>query len=545
MKRRILQILFIFSSTFIFNTSIQANICLNITLPEHSDYIHRGDIRVESFDSTIISGNLFTPKSQPPAAGFPLIIFVNSWVLDEHEYLVQAAQFAKKGYMVFSYSSRGWGCSGGMVNVVGEKDMQDLSAIVDWFTAQQPIDPDNIGISGISYGSGISLMGLAKEPRIKTAVAMSTWASLTDSLYQHQTPRAFWGFFLVSSGLITANLDPVVADNYLNLLFNKDIPQTIAWSESRSVGNVINLINERNAPVYLANNFGDNLFQPNNLLKFYSQLTVPKRIDLNQGTHASGEGFGLVGLDNYTWNNTHRWFDHWLKGEDNGIADQKPVTMLAKVPADSNFYQRQEFADWPLPTANEETFYLKARGVFSNGGLSSQPYTPWWTQTNRIYSGLDTFATTGIPLLSAILDGHLATPVKTSMSFISRLNGIVFESGKLDHSMKIRGIPKIHLNITPSYPKMQLNAYLYDVSGDIGTLITHGPVTLYQADTGSTNSIDWELVATAYDIPKGHKLAIAFDTFDILYGVPTVLPYSVAFKFKSNQQSEIKLPVVP
>ncbi len=92
---------------------------------------------------------------------------------------------------------------------------------------------------------------------------------------------------------------------------------------------------------------------------------------------------------------------------------------------------------------------------------------------------------------------------------------------------------------------MQLNAYLYDVDGNTGTLITHGPVTQHEAAAGKTRELDWKLVATAYDIPAGHRLAIAFDTFDILYGVPTLVPYSISFKFDNSQQSEISLPVIP
>ncbi|WP_216825012.1 alpha/beta fold hydrolase [Agarilytica rhodophyticola] len=521
----------------------QANICLEIKLPQHPNYTFDDDINVISYDNTTIAGNILVPKHPPSEKGFPAIIFVNSWVVEEHEYLIQAAQFAEKGYVVFSYSARGWGCSGGEVNVAGEKDIKDLSSIIDWLIANYPIDSQNIGISGISYGSGISLMGLAKEPRIKTAVAMSTWASLTDALYQQQTPRFFWGFLLVSSGLLTANMDPIIAQNYNNLLTNRNIPSTLSWAEERSVKNFVNLINERNAPVYLANSFGDNLFQANNLLKFFSRLSGPKRLDLNQGTHASAEGLGLLGFDNFTWRNTHRWFDYWLRGIETGIIQEPPVSTLTKVPAANQYYQRNFFENWPSNTIGEEEFHLLPRGLLSNGELSRQPYSSYWTKTNKIFSGLDTFATTGIPILSELLDGQLRTPVRTPLALINRANGIVFEGPRLSQTMKIRGIPKIKLNVRPSLKKLQLNAYLYDVHAGVGTLISHGPITLYNAERGQTQELEWEMVATAYDVPAGHKLAIAIDTFDALYAVPTLLPYSASFKFQRDLSSTLTLPV--
>lgn len=544
MIKNIYRFIFPFLYISLLSMTSHANICIEIKLPPHPNYTFDDSIEIESFDGTTIAGNVLTPTTPPNRNGFPAIIFINSWVVEEHEYLAQAAQFAEKGYLVFSYSARGWGCSGGEVNVAGDKDISDLSTIVDWLIANYPVDSENIGISGISYGSGISLLGLAKEPRIKTAVAMSTWASLSDALYQQQTPRFFWGFLLLSSGLLTANMAPIIAENYVNLLTTTNIPETLAWSEERSVKNLVNLINERSAPVYLANSFGDNLFQANNLLKFYSQLTGPKRLDLNQGTHASAEGLGLLGLDNYTWNNTHRWFDYWLRGENNGIEQELPVTMLTKVPASNNYYQRNQFDDWPIPNIENETFHILPRGLISNGDLSRQPYLSYWSKTNKIYSGLDTFASTGIPILSELLDGHLRAPVRTPLAFINRVNGIVFKSSRLSEPLKIRGIPKIKLNVSSSLSKMQLNAYLYDVSGGIGTLITHGPVTLHNLTRGKTTELEWELVATAYDVPAGHKLAIAFDTFDVLYGVPTLIPYSASFKFNRNISSKITLPVI-
>ena len=66
------------------------------------------------------------------------------------------------------------------------------------------------------------------------------------------------------------------------------------------------------------------------MLDYFAQLTVPKRLDLNNGIHATAEIGGLLGLSNFVWDNTHDWFDHWLKGEANGIMDGPAVTMKKK-----------------------------------------------------------------------------------------------------------------------------------------------------------------------------------------------------------------------
>ncbi|MCB1179593.1 MAG: alpha/beta hydrolase, partial [Leptospiraceae bacterium] len=130
---------------------------------------------ITSFDGTKIDGNIFVPSSASKDSKRPVVIFINSWALNEYEYLVPAAKLAKKGYIVFSYSTRGFGKSEGLINVAGPKDMKDLSAVIDYLELNYPIQKGNIGLSGISYGGGTSLLGLANEPRVRTAVAMSGW----------------------------------------------------------------------------------------------------------------------------------------------------------------------------------------------------------------------------------------------------------------------------------------------------------------------------------------------------------------------------------
>ncbi|ARU55042.1 acyl esterase [Oleiphilus messinensis] len=525
--------------TTLFSSLAQGNICVELNLPPHEDFTFNDVIDIPSIDGVTIDANLFTPTSEPGPNGFPTIIFVNSWVLEEHEYIVQAAQFAQKGYQVLSYSARGWGCSGGLIDVVGPKDMQDLNAIVDWLQANTAADMDNIGISGISYGSGISLMGLAHEPRIKTAVAMSTWGSLQDSLYNQESPNLVWGGLLVSTGYITGTMNPEITENFGNLITHQNIDETISWAAKRSPGNAVELINERNAPVYLANNFADHLFNVNQIMKFYQQLDVPKRLDINQGTHASGEGFGLIGLNNYTWSNAHDWFDYWLKGEDNGMMARAPVTMLRDLSD-----QREEYTDLPVPGATATTFYMGPRTWFSQGELRETPYSSWFSINNSIASGLDSGATTGIPLLSPLLD-QFKIPVKASIPLINRIHGMVYQTDRLSETMKIRGIPELTLNLSSSGSKMQLIGYLYDVDAwGMGTLITHGPVTLHEATPGKRTSVDFELLAASYDVPEGHRLAVAFDTLDLLYSPPTLAPYSVTFKHSKSFQSTLRIPTV-
>lgn len=539
-----------FLSFFFFGPLTWAADCAQWQIPNTERYQFE-NIELISQDSTHISANVFTPLQDSPVAGFPAIIFINSWSLNEYEYVLQAKEFAEKGYAVLSYSTRGFGCSGGVVDVASSNDMADLRAAVDYLHSRTDVDHQNLGVSGISYGAGISLIGLAQDARIKTAVAMSTWASLEQALYGQETARLFWGFLLTQSGKLSGNLSPEVEQNFQSLLRNENIDYIRQWSAERSPLHYINLVNERQAPVFIANNLGDNLFQANSVIQYYKQLQGPKRLELNQGTHVSGEGLGLFGVENYTWNNVHKWFDFWLKSQvqsPDGLANFE--TESVSILTDLN-YQREEYHYFPdeSPKATNIRFYMEPRGWFSRGKLTTERNDIRPT-TNRIYSGLDSGASTGIPVLSALLDGHFRLPVHFPIALLNRANGIAFQSERLSESMKIRGIPKLHLQIKSSFRFLHVVAYLYDVDKNgIGTLITHAPLSrhdldLYQTESQQEGALQMELVATAYDVAEGHRLALVLDTYDLLYDVPTFLPYQLSLHFGPGLESHLSFPVI-
>lgn len=496
-------------------------------------------VNIISADGTKLAANLFHPNAASADNRYPAIIFVNSWSLDEHEYLAQALQFAKKGYIVLSYSTRGFGFSEGKINVAGPKDMEDLDAVLDWLEDNTQVDVQNIGMAGISYGSGISLLGLANKNRVKTSVCMSGWTKLAESLYGGETPRLVWGSLLIGIGYVTGRMDPSIAHHFANMLKRENVDATYAWADARSALTYVNKINAGNKPVYLSNNFQDDLFQPNSILEFYKQVTSPKKLDLNQGMHASAELTGLIGLQNYVWDNAHDWFDYWLKGEDTGIMDDPTVTMEQKL-ADS----RDSYSDWPAPGATTKTYYLKPRSLFKKGKLQTSPNGN--TKSTKIYSGLDTLATTGVPILTSITEAHLDLPTISNVNLISRINGVVYHGPEEPTTLKIRGESSMKLRISSSRDAAHLVAYLYDVSsGGTAKLITHGTVTRHEMDREKVYDTTLRFVATSYDVPAGHKLAVAIDTFDLMYAPPTLRLYSLKFHHSGNQQMTLDIPLVP
>ena len=500
-------------------------------------YQYQDGLRISSHDGVRLAASVFTPHGASTANPAPAVVFVNSWALEHHEYLAQAAKLADKGYVVLSYATRGFGLSGGLVNVAGPDDMKDAKAVVDWLLANTPSDPARIGIGGISYGAGISLLAAANDARISAVVAMSGWANLAESLYGGNTPDAVFGGILVGAGYLTGRMDPIIAQQYGNLLLHHDIPATLAWAGQRSPQTVIDVLNARGVPIYLSQNFRDELFEPNASMRFYSALTGPKKLDLNLGNHATAELGGLLGLRNHVWGNVQRWFDYWLRDQDNGILADAPVSMAVKLDQ-----QRDTFADWPSAEVQDKTFYLGPRGWFSNGDLRSSPSSA--NASNTFSAGLLSGATAGIPVISSTFEAHLQAPITAFIPGINRALAIVYESDRFDQTQRIRGIPQLELWLRPSNERFQTIAYLYDLDNwGVGTLITHGPVTVLDAVPGQDRKVQIELIATAYDLPAGHRLALAIDTADPQYSAPTLNYYQLTVPYSSGKQSRLVLPV--
>ena len=81
-----------------------------------------------------------------------------------------------------------------------------------------------------------------------------------------------------------------------------------------------------------------------------------------------GADSGAIDLDGINL----RWFDHWLKGIDNGVMNEPPVRIF--VMGDNLWRDEQE---WPLSRAQSVNYYLRSQGkanaIGGDGSLSTQP----------------------------------------------------------------------------------------------------------------------------------------------------------------------------
>jgi predicted acyl esterase len=465
----------------------------------------------------------------------PAVVFVNSWGLNDAEYLAQAASLAGKGYVVLSYTTRGFWGSGGFIDTAGPKDIADVSTVVDWLIGNNAADPARIGLAGVSYGSGISLIAAGHEPRIKAVAAMSTWSDLVESLYGGSTRHGQAVGLLKFAAELTGRPGPELS-RMLKLYFdNEEHEEVKRWARVRGAAHHLAAINENRPAILLANAYGDSLFGPNPLIDFYGRLTGPKRLELAPGDHAVAEATGLVGLPNTVWTSVHRWFDQHLAGVDTGIAGEAPVVVHPRGAA-----QAEGYADWSAMATRSERYRLGAmRWYDGTGSLGGNAGTGW---DRKVWSGVDTVANGGIAILTNGWEALTGIPPIAWLPAVNRLNAAVWVSEPMATTGKIRGIPKMRMTLTPTAADGTVVCYLYDVDAlGTGRLITHQPWSGGAANVAS--SIDVAFPATAYNVPAGHRLALIMDTEDPLYLDVNRLGHSVTFGSPGADPSWVEIPL--
>ncbi|MER5939993.1 CocE/NonD family hydrolase [Streptomyces sp. NPDC001928] len=470
---------------------------------------------------TTLKANVVTPAGADGKRSYPLLVMPTSWGLPQVEYFAQAQKLANSGYVVVSYNVRGFWQSGGEIEVAGPPDIADASKVIDWALANTPADAQHIGMAGVSYGAGISLLAAAHDKRVRAVAALSGWADLIGSIYSGRTQHLQAAGLLDGASLVTgrqsAEIRQVFNDFYAsNLSKEQDI---INWGKKRSVATYLDQLNDSGSAVMMANAWGDTIFPPNQYADFYEKLTGPKRLEFRPGDHATAELTGLFGLPNDVWTDTERWFDHYLKGEDNGINRELPVQLKSRAGGGYEGYP-----DWKSVGATNRKINLAG--------------------TTTIRTNVDSGANGGVVFLSSILDQVAQLPPMASIPLIPRFWAGVWQSEKYATAQQIRGTAKLHTTVTPTKESGTLVAYLYDVGPlGLGKLVSNAPYTFHGRTPGQPFGVDLELYSTAYDVPAGHRLALVVDTVDPLYIEHNPSGARLTFSSPANDPSYVSIPL--
>lgn len=493
-------------------------------------YFKMQSLTITGANGTKLPAHVYIPVTTPPDGGFPAIIFIHSWGLNEWEYEAQMIKYARRGYITLSYDCRGWGLAGGNIGTAGSLELEDLNKVVDWTLANTPVNSDKIGSIGISYGGGQSLLALKFEPRIKTVVAMSCWSDLQEGLAPDDSAKWFWATILVGTAAFRA--EPEMFAWLQSYIMGVNLEPTKEAFKLRSAQTYLNDINRRQPPppVFIVNGMNDDLFTTRQIVKFYEGYQGEKKLMLANGIHATSEAPGLLGLTSAIWDDTGDWFDYWLKGENNGIMEKPRFSIYQKWTGSQG-----TFADWPVPS-NSMPLYLSSGTLSLSEGKGS----------TAVIRNAGSEASSGIPALSPLLDTLNIPWIGASPDDLNSSRGsMALDSDVLVRPVTVVGTPYIHARVIPDDGTYQLNFMIYDVD-EKGTasLVTHSPITIREGTANQEQQIDLRMNVVSYRFQSGHRIRLVVSSQDLAYVLPMPNSFTVKVVMGGGSGTRLDLPVI-
>ncbi|HEX6340893.1 MAG TPA: alpha/beta fold hydrolase [Umezawaea sp.] len=176
-----------------------------------------------SAERVSLETSLFLPERTPA----PAVLLAHGFGGDKHSVDTDARELAEAGFVVQTYSARGFGRSTGKIGLnAPDAEVADARALVDRLAARPdvvldgPGDP-RIAVSGASYGGSLSLLLAGTDRRVDALVPVITYNDLAQGLLPNAvserevdgtTPapggfapggvfKSSWGGFLYSMGL--------------------------------------------------------------------------------------------------------------------------------------------------------------------------------------------------------------------------------------------------------------------------------------------------------------------------------------------------------
>jgi pimeloyl-ACP methyl ester carboxylesterase len=148
------------------------------------DYI---DVTLSTEDDLTLHG-WYIPSTNRAA-----VILVHAFNGNRTGTIYHAALLAKHGYGVLLYDTRAQGESEGDVNALGWEDYLDVFAALDYLQQRAEVDPERVGVLGLSAGAKAALYAAAQTDEIAAVVAEGTrWRTFEDLLLAIEPDEYIW-----------------------------------------------------------------------------------------------------------------------------------------------------------------------------------------------------------------------------------------------------------------------------------------------------------------------------------------------------------------
>ncbi len=210
-----------------------------------------------------------------------------------------------------------------------------------------------------------------------------------------------------------------------------------------------------------------------------------------------------------------RWFDRWLKNEQNGVDEEKPVKLFIMGP---DVWREED--DWPLPDTQWRSCYLhsKGRASINEGHLNFEAPVAHEPADTFLYDPRHPVPTIGgATFLPGLFIGANAGP-RDQRSISDRQDVLCYTSDRLDADLELTGPITLALFVRSSAPDTDFTGKLVDIHPDgREILITDGILRVRYRNgfdrpelmtPGEIYRVEIDLVATATVLFSGHRLRL-------------------------------------
>ena len=512
--------------------------------------------------------------TRPDAEGrFPGIMEYNPYrrikkALSDYreEYPPAVPYLAERGYVVVQFDVRGTGNSGGWSkDIYSADERRDGYDMVEWI-ARQPWCNGNVGMVGKSYSAVVQWqVAVQAPPHLKAIIVRSA----NDNVYTEWTypggalrPYMFDSYSPLMNAWNFSPPDPDLAGEKWSEIWQQRLENSQPWGigyisnpldgpywQDRSLSTNYSAVQ---CPVFVIAGWSD--CYPTALLRAFSNLKVPhKRALVGPWGHWYGEeGHAVPGPRIDTRPLYLEWFDHWLKGIDNGVMDEPPVTFFvkqysppsARMPLEEKGFWRSE-REWPIARTRYTPLYFHPHGKMSRESYEASaeerdeyPYNPAVGITSGMHWG------------GGILPWGMPIDQRRDEAY-----SVTYTTPPLEDDLEVTGTPTAVVFISSTAEVAYFRVKLIDVAPD-GTskLVRYGGLNATHRDShfepepltpGQVYELKVDLKAMSYIFGTGHQIRVAIASADIQNAWPTPEPAINTIHRGSRYPSHIILPVIP
>lgn len=431
---------------------------------------------------------------------------------------------AERGYVLVQCDVRGTGSSSGHCSdMYSDDEREDGLEMIDW-CSRQDWSTGAVGMIGKSYEAVVQWQMAAQNPlALKAIVVRSGGVALANEFSNPGGSIRPWMFEAYAPWMTAFNFappDPTLtgvrwADIWKERLENST-PWGISFISNLSDGDywrrrsVAPDFDRVKCAVLLIEGWAD--WYSSAQLHAFQRLAAPRKVLIGPWGHFYADerdcypGPRIDARIEYL-----KWFDHHLKGIENGVMDEPPVTVFVREWQNPELICPEEpgrwlsSSEWPPRGTDARTWNLSEKEAVASSPIDGRDSFEFRPSVGMAMGrlGLGTTQPWGMPTDQRVDDAY----------------SLVYDAPPVDADTTIIGEPEAVLFVSTTASTTYIGVRLCDVApdgtsrlvsyGGLMTTLRHDPLRNDPMVPGEAAEIRFPMKHCAYTLKRGHRMRIA------------------------------------